>query len=73
MNPANYAAHVRRMAVAATPSLLRSNVPRIDNDDFHANIGTTVGPLESGQDIADTCDVDTDDESDSEEEDETIK
>ena len=64
MNPANYAAHVRRMAVAATPSLLSSNVPHIDNDDFHANIGAVVGPLESGRDIADTCDVDTDDDSD---------
>ena len=48
------------MARTATTSALAHNL-QIDDDELHRDIQQVTAPLLNGIDIADTCDVDSDD------------
>jgi hypothetical protein len=66
INPRDYAARVRRMSSTVVDSRIAANLPTLDDSALHAEFDSIIGPLESGRDIADTCDVhvDSDDEND---------
>ena len=55
INPRDYAARVRRMPSTDADSALEANLPVLDDSALHANLANTIGPLENGRDIADTC------------------
>ena len=64
LNPADYAARVRRMVTTRVDSTIAARLPVLDDDDLHRDLASALPGLEIGKDLADLTEVHADDDSD---------